>query len=166
MAVIRWTEAMSVGVESLDRDHQMLIGLINRMELAGDEVGTRTRVLPEVLATLIAYTVFHFEREEKVMEVCGYPELESHHEEHRALTREVQELQRRFRNNDPSLTREEMLSFLTAWLNHHILLHDLAYRETVAGRLEAEKVARAHGDFSLGSLFGIDVRGEKGVPAS
>ena len=67
MGSIRWSEAMSVGVARLDRDHQILVGLINRIDEAGEDESTRNRVLPEVLAILIAYTVFHFEREEKVM---------------------------------------------------------------------------------------------------
>jgi hemerythrin len=153
MTAIRWTKAMSVGVERLDRDHQVLVGLINRIDEAADDMTTRTRVLPEVLVTLIAYTVFHFEREEKVMAACGYPELEQHREEHRMLTREVQALQRRFSDEPQSVTREEVLSFLTEWLNHHILLQDMAYREYTDGRPEAIEAAEAHGNFDMGSLL-------------
>jgi hemerythrin len=153
MAAIRWSEAMSVGVPRLDRDHQILIGLINRIDQAQDDENTRNRVLPEVLAILIAYTVFHFNREEKVMEACGYPDLSTHREEHVLLTREVQELQRRFRRGDPQLGRDEILSFLVGWLNHHILLQDMAYRPFAEGSKVADAAAEAHGEFDLDVLL-------------
>ncbi len=153
MASIRWSEAMSVGVARLDRDHQILIGLINRIDEAGEDETTRNRVLPEVLAILIAYTVFHFEREEKVMRACGYPNMGTHHEEHRALTREVQELQRRYRRGDPDLDRGEILTFLVGWLNHHILLQDMDYRPYVEGSKVADDAAESHGEFDLGTLL-------------
>ena len=52
MAIISWSEAMSVGVPRLDRDHRVLIGLINRLE------GDRSRrpddkVIGEVLETMM-----------------------------------------------------------------------------------------------------------------
>lgn len=144
---------MSVGVARLDRDHQILIGLINRIDEAAEDDVTRNRVLPEVLAILIAYTVFHFDREEKVMRACGYPDLRYHHEEHQVLTREVQELQRRFRRGDENLSREEILTFLTGWLNHHILLQDMDYRPFAEGSKAADSAAESHGDFDLGTLL-------------
>ncbi len=153
MGSIRWSEAMSVGVARLDRDHQILIGLINRIDEAGEDETTRNRVLPEVLAILIAYTVFHFEREEKVMRACGYPNIGTHHEEHRVLTKEVQELQRRFRRGDRELDRQEILTFLTGWLNHHILLQDMDYRSFAEGSKVADEAAEAHGEFDLSTLL-------------
>lgn len=153
MVAIRWSDGMSVGVGRLDRDHQILIGLINRIDEAGEDETTRNRVLPEVLAILIAYTVFHFEREEKVMRACNYPNLGTHHEEHRTLTREVQELQRRYRRGDPNLGRREILTFLIGWLNHHILLQDMDYRPYAEGSKVADEVAEAHGEFDLGTLL-------------
>jgi hemerythrin len=153
MAAIRWTEAMSVGVQRLDRDHQTLIAMINRIAEADDSEATRRRVIPEVLVTLIAYTVFHFQREEKVMEACGYPDLATHREEHWALTREVHLLQRRFSERPDSISRDEVRDFLTGWLNHHILLHDMEYRSYCEGRPEAEKAAQAHGEFDLSTLL-------------
>jgi len=144
---------MSVGVERLDRDHQVLVELINRIDECGDDMASRVRVLPEVIATLIAYTVFHFEREEKVMAACGYPDFSAHYEEHRILTREVQKLQRRIVADPGSVSRDEVLAFLTDWLRHHILLQDMEYRPYCANKRKADEAAEAHGDFDLSVLF-------------
>lgn len=167
MTAIKWTNAMSVGVERLDRDHQMLIEMINRIASADDSEATRRRVIPEVLVMLIAYTVFHFQREEKVMQAMAYPETEIHREEHWTLTREVHLLQRRFSQRPDSISREEVLTFLTEWLNHHILLQDMAYKPYCEGREEAQQAAISHGEFDLAKLLNpASAAGEASGPAA
>jgi hemerythrin-like metal-binding protein len=142
---------MSVGVPRLDRDHRVLIGLINR--LAGERSPRPDdKVVGEVLEALVAYTVFHFAREEQVMEACGFAELETHREEHRLLAGEVTGLHARFLRDRQSVGYEDLLRFLTDWLNHHILLQDVAYRSAVGDGGEAERVARAFGEFDVGSV--------------
>jgi hemerythrin len=153
MSVIRWSEAMSVGVARLDRDHQVLIGLINRLAVYDSGKAAEAPVVAEVLSALVAYTRFHFRREERVMEACGYPALETHREEHRLLADEVAALSVRFREAPDRVSHQDLLRFLTDWLNHHILLQDMAYREAIADPAEAERVARTFGDLD------IDLRG-------
>lgn len=147
MAAISWSSAMSVGVAVLDRDHQVLIELIRRIDDAREEDGDVRPLLAEVLAELVAYTVYHFNREEHVMAACGYPELEAHRDEHDALTREVEDLQRRFGEADPDLGRDELLAFLTGWLNHHIMLQDKAYRVYAENNPAGTTAAAAYGEF-------------------
>lgn len=152
MVAIEWSEAMSVGVPAVDHDHQILIGLINRLGEATPEQDVDTQVIAGALATLIAYTQYHFEREEKVMEACGYPELLTHREEHIILTGEVMALKDRFLESDSDLTVGELLTFLTGWLNHHILLQDMEYREYAAGNAAAEAAAQAYGEFDFTAI--------------
>ena len=149
MAFIKWSEAMSVGVSRLDRDHKILIGLINRLDDASSGGGEAPQVMAEVLEVLVDYTVFHFSREEAVMEACGYPALEHHHEEHLALTQEVRDWQHRVRADAECVVPMDMLHFLKGWLNHHILLQDMAYRPFVEGNPAADTVAEAYGLFDF-----------------
>lgn len=139
---------MSVGVARLDRDHRVLIGLINRLARHGGG-GADTPIVAEVLTALIAYTRFHFYREERVMEACGYPSLDAHREEHRLLADEVARLKLRFSDDPASLRHTDLLRFLSDWLNHHILLQDMAYREAIGDPAEAERVALALGEFDV-----------------
>ena len=53
------------------------------------------------------------------MQRCQYPELSLHKLEHDALTRQAQELQKKFRAGTVSISIEVM-RFLTSWLDHHI----------------------------------------------
>lgn len=145
---------MSVGVSRLDRDHKILIGLINRLDEAASDGGAGARqVMAEVLEVLVAYTIFHFSREEAVMEACGYPALGQHHEDHVALTQEVQDWQQRLCEDPDSIAPPDMLHFLKGWLNHHILLQDMAYRPYAQGNPVADAAAEGHGlfDFSTAS---------------
>jgi hemerythrin len=151
MAFIKWSEAMSVGVSRLDRDHKILIGLINRLDEASTGDDDAAQLMAEVLEILVSYTIFHFSREEAVMEACGYPALGHHHEDHLALTQEVRDWQQRFRANAESVVPMDMLYFLKGWLNHHILLQDMAYRPLVEGNPAADAVAEAYGFFDFGA---------------
>ena len=153
MAIIQWSTAMSVGVRRLDQDHQTLIDLINRIAGTDASAESRKRVIPEVLTTLIAYTVFHFRREEAVMSACGYPEFDTHQEDHRALASEVRQLADQYTADPSTITPEEIHSFLVQWLNHHILLHDKAYQPYCAGSPKADAAAEQHGEFDIASLL-------------
>lgn len=156
MAFIRWSEAMSVGVSRLDRDHKILIGLINRLDEANSNGGDGARrVMADALEVLVAYTIFHFSREEAVMEACGYPAAGQHHDEHAILTQEVRELQKRFHEDVQPVAAHDVLHFLKGWLNHHILLQDMAYRPFTQGHPAADAAAEAYGmfDFSAAVSF-------------
>lgn len=153
MAIIEWSTAMSVGVRRLDQDHQTLIELINRIARADDSEETRRRIIPEVLTTLIAYTVFHFRREEAVMAACGYGDYAAHREDHRALTDEVKQIADQYTIDSEQVSTQDLYGFLVQWLNHHILLHDKAYQATCAGAPQADAAAEQHGEFDIASLL-------------
>ncbi len=153
MTIISWSETMSVGVPRLDHDHRVLIGLIN--QLAGaPSPALDDKLIGEVLAALVAYTVFHFAREEQVMEACGFAEIEAHREEHKLLAGELRALHRRFLHERPNVDHADLFRFLTDWLNHHLLLQDLAYRPTIGDGHDAERVARAFGEFDAKDVAG------------
>jgi len=157
MVVIKWSEAMSVGVPAVDHDHKILIGLINSLGEATHGEDHDTQVIAGALAVLIAYTQYHFEREEKMMEACAYPDLPTHRDEHQKLTAEVMALKDRFLERESDLTVEEMLLFLTGWLNHHILLQDMEYRAYAEGNAAAEAAAQAYGAFDYTAVGAAQV---------
>lgn len=133
MAYMQWTEAMSVGLPELDDDHKVLIAVINRLAADSGE-GAAEDEVRRSLATLARYAEYHFEREQRVMAACGFPELDTHIEEHLEFVGWVRDAERRL---DATLGKtaeelhDEILAFLRDWLNHHILLQDMAYRAYV-----------------------------------
>jgi hemerythrin-like metal-binding protein len=145
MAVMHWNEKMSVGVPELDADHRELIKVINRLGAdSGDE--SRRSAVRQSLFALLRYAEFHFAREEKVMAACEFPGLGEHQGEHRNFVQRIRTLSQQF-DADPDgsadIVNEALLTFLKDWLNHHILIEDMAYRPHVEDHPEARKAARA-----------------------
>lgn len=127
MTFFEWSEAMSVGVPTLDSDHKALINLINALHEDVERGETSTR-LDEVFDQLDIYVDYHFAREERVMRACSYPATDSHREAHRAIARSIQRIQEQ-RNSGEIQIEQDLLNFLKDWLNHHILLQDIDYKK-------------------------------------
>jgi hemerythrin len=132
MALISWSDTMSVGVDKIDKEHRVLIDLINLLHsemLAGkskDAMGT-------VLDKLIAYTKTHFAMEETLFRTHVYPAADGHKKEHEALTRKVLALQADFKAGKAVISAP-VLDFLRDWLTNHILKQDMAYKTFFANK--------------------------------
>ncbi len=132
MGGLQWSESMSVGIPALDADHRCLVQIINLLEDQQD--GDTSQLVDMVLDTLSAYCRCHFAREEQVMAACDFPALTFHRSEHERFTRMVRLLrERQFVESDSGMARE-LLDRLTAWLCHHILIQDMAYKPYVLER--------------------------------
>ena len=78
---------------------RVLIKVINQLADNADNTD-RAKVLRQCFYALLRYTEFHFTREEKVMEVCGFPAIDHHKHEHRVFTEHMRELARRFDDDE------------------------------------------------------------------
>ncbi|MDO8606903.1 MAG: bacteriohemerythrin [Phaeospirillum sp.] len=129
MSYLQWTENLSVGVPRMDEHHKRLVNLINLLFEAMS--GDATSAVDTVLNDLLDYTRYHFAEEEKLLAVCGYPELEEHQAIHRAMVKEVLEMRQRYLGNPASVPASEALDFLSKWLMRHIIGKDLRYSSHV-----------------------------------
>jgi len=126
MALIEWTDDLSVGVEEFNSHHKRLIEMINKLH---DSIVTKTdsSVIEEILSGLSNYTMYHFFTEEDAMKKHGYPDFDDHKAIHFNLTdktlRFMQDL-----NSGKSGLSEELLAFLKEWLRDHILHIDMNYK--------------------------------------
>lgn len=151
MAACRWTEAMSVGVPALDSDHRCLVRIINLLEEVerGAEAGS---TIETVLDTLSMYARYHFAREERLMDSCGFPASQFHRDEHAEFSGHIHALRTRLAGRaDPALARD-LLAYLTSWLRHHILIQDMAYKPYIRGfdddENDADTASRSTGPVS------------------
>ncbi len=128
MSSFVWNEAMSVGMPALDADHRCLIRIINLLEDAeGSDV---ERVIGIVLETLDLYCRYHFAREERIMQACGFPSFAFHRHEHEGFRQSVAA---RGAGGAGRADARDLLEYLQAWLLHHILIQDMAYKPYVVG---------------------------------
>lgn len=132
MSLIVWQESYSVGVGAIDRDHRLIINLINQLHDAHETAQT-TDVVSSVLNILCEYVERHFAVEEVAMERGGYPHIEQHRREHRRLSERVQEMRQLYADGEYAAVGPDMLIFLTHWLSNHILGPDMRYRPWVQG---------------------------------
>ena len=144
MVFFKWSEVMSVGVPLLDGDHKCLIGLINRLHESLQD-GAGPDVLDEIFDGLIAYIEFHFAREEKVMDACGFPGAKVRQAEHAYFTQHLYDLRDcNVPGAGPAIT-DEVLHYLKSWLSHHILIHDMAYKPYLEHNPVSNEIALAFG---------------------
>lgn len=125
MAFFEWTPALSVGLETVDRQHRMLIGYINELDEAVQQ-GRSSDTLRRIMVGLRNYTRVHFTFEEGMFKVYGYAEAADHASGHATFVRMIEQFESRQANGDASVARE-LLDFLKHWLSDHILVEDIAY---------------------------------------
>jgi len=125
MASIEWNEDLSVKIPSIDKQHKILIGLINKFDDA-KQSGGANMVLKNILKELVRYTQAHFIYEEALFTNYGYPESDNHKIAHVKLFEKVEKFnQSEIEGNEDIYN--EISEFLNSWLYHHILKEDMAY---------------------------------------
>lgn len=124
MSKIQWRAQMKIGAPMIDLDHRRMVQYINELD---DELHNGKPDIKKVgamLLKLINYTKDHFKREEHLMMLCLYPDLDAHRAEHEKLARKVVDLGARYMK-EPSLeVGEEAYQLAAAWLVDHIIHED------------------------------------------
>ena len=125
MALLEWNESLSVNVSEIDREHQLLVGMINELNDAM-RWGRGKEVLGSILNGLISYAGSHFRTEENYFDEFGYPQADAHKKEHSDFVAKVSEFRTGFENGKLGVTIE-VLFFLSGWLRNHIEGSDKKY---------------------------------------
>lgn len=125
MPLIQWDKSLSVGVAEFDRQHQILIKLINDLNDAmlkrkgKDELGT-------VIVELKKYTQSHFTFEEKQLKQIAYPQLSHQEAEHAKFVKQLEEFEKELSEGSVGLS-VAVINYLSKWLRSHILGEDAKY---------------------------------------
>ncbi|MCK5516725.1 MAG: hemerythrin family protein [Desulfobulbaceae bacterium] len=127
MALIKWRDSFSVGVEKFDKEHLKLVELINDMYIIVRDKGDVT-ALSACIERLIEYTRFHFSSEEAAMEEANYPGLEEHKKLHAGLEEQAVGFFLRVKSEGEAV-RTEFYHFLREWLVNHMVEEDKKYSE-------------------------------------
>ena len=127
VALIKWRDSYSVGVDKFDQEHMLLVELINEMFIIVRDKGDVT-TLTNAVEKLVDYTRVHFSDEEEALGKVNYPKLEEHKEIHANLLEQVVEFQEQIAAEGKDL-RTDLYKFLRDWLINHILDEDMQYSE-------------------------------------
>lgn len=86
--IIIWDDSLRVGVDPIDKDHQVMIGMLNQVS----RENLSSADMSELVQNLVDYASYHFKREEAVMEACGYPQLIEHSALHEQIKEQLEQL--------------------------------------------------------------------------
>jgi hemerythrin len=134
MVLIKWSPSLSVRIDEMDKQHQTLLEIMNRLHesiSAGNWKESSTTIIGE----MVDYTRRHFSAEEQLMEKFRFPQLSGHKTEHAKFTEEVLTFQRRLQSGQ-TVSAYEILSFLRQWLLTHIQESDTKYGKFINQILE------------------------------
>lgn len=79
---------MMIDNGQIDEDHKQLLAIANRV-LAMDHPNREAEELRQAIRELYEYVKYHFKNEEAFMRELNYPDLDSHHEKHRQIIKEM-----------------------------------------------------------------------------
>lgn len=127
MALIKWRDSYSVGVEKFDKEHLKLVELVNDMYVIVRDKGDAV-ALNACIDGVVEYTQFHFASEEEAMEKANYPGLDEHKKIHAELVEQVVAFLERLKTEGEGI-RTEFYHFLRKWLVDHMVGEDQKYTE-------------------------------------
>ncbi|SDE29862.1 bacteriohemerythrin [Rhodospira trueperi] len=138
--LLTWTERWSVGVPEMDKDHRILISLINQLTHAFSAPESNW-VVGSVLNSLWDYTTYHFNREEALLRAANFPGASEHAGRHVSLKTQVREWLDSYQNDPDSVDPHELQVSLRGWLMNHVLGEDMRYRPYVEHNTDAQAIA-------------------------
>jgi hemerythrin-like metal-binding protein len=128
---MEWSSALAVGHAEIDRQHQVLIEIANRLNGAMRS-GAGRAACGSILDELVNYTINHFGFEEKLMNKHQYADREAHLAAHRKLIEEVSKFKRQYEAG--GTISIELMGFIRDWLVNHFLKVDRALARDLASR--------------------------------
>ena len=127
MKKIQWENSLSVGIESIDKQHQQWIQYFN--DTAEAIASQKNRIqISKTLGFLMDYTETHFSTEEKYMSGSKYAGLKEHQEKHNELRSTLANLVRDYEDEGVTANLANGIdSFLGNWLIKHIQEVDMKF---------------------------------------
>ena len=121
-----WQEEFNLGVDVIDKEHQRLFKIINKLFTLKKDAKNHQWACQEGIKFFKGHSMKHFEDEEQYMESIGYAGLEQHRQIHRGFREQTlpileQELARTDYAPDAV---DHFLGVCAGWLIGHTLTED------------------------------------------
>ena len=122
MKYLKWSDQYSVGVDSVDYEHQNLMDMINAIyaELEDQrDIAEIEKTVSDVHAEISA----HFALEERLMRNAGYEEYEAHKDDHEELLDQIRDMMDAI-DDDPGPALDVLSEKLSDWFSGHFASFD------------------------------------------
>lgn len=112
-----------VGIALIDEQHRQIIERVNQIANA---VATETKkeAVKEMLDDMLLFACAHFALEERLMAEHGYPDMESHIQEHLTMYQQLNNLVKTVLRTTGRDKATLVSAYLTDWAERHILRAD------------------------------------------
>lgn len=129
MGRLQWCDDYSVGDAVIDRQHQDLFSLIDRLE----DQDMDTSAMSVTFEKLDIYVREHFAAEEEILQACKYDDLDAHIRQHDEFREWLETARASFKSDrtDNISVGHNLHVFLRDWLLFHILHADQAYKDWI-----------------------------------
>ena len=131
--LIEWDATLSVGNDKIDKDHEALVGIVNKLDDAISHAHGNN-IIADILSELSDYIGYHFENEEQIMRRHHYPAFDEHVQEHSDLIKGLDTLVYEFEAS-PTTVTEDTLEFLKHWLIDHVRGCDMKLGHYLQGNI-------------------------------
>ena len=128
MKLLKWEESISVNDELIDKQHQELYKIVNKL-IANCNVNFDYAIAKNIIEELKAYSFYHFNDEEEMLEERQYPFIDKHIEEHNGFRIKINDISSRFNKNKDKETIRELLTYVVEWVTNHTNEFDLDYKK-------------------------------------
>jgi hemerythrin-like metal-binding protein len=118
MANLAWEKPVSIGVASLDAEHEQLFDLLKalRQEILAER---RPDVLAASVDSLVTLAMQHSRSEERLFTKVGLPDAPSHILQHEDLTKQIIVIQAKYRAGVHGMLTLELMNYMYNWLIYH-----------------------------------------------
>ena len=127
MSLIQWKSEYDTNLVEINHQHLEMMHILNELNIKYIN-GYKDEELVIILNKLSNYALTHFTTEERFFDKYNYPNADSHREEHQYFIRKIEFYADDLKNGKRDFF-EDMLNFLTSWLNDHLLNVDKKYIE-------------------------------------
>ena len=115
--MLKWKPENELGIPGIDRQHKILVGLINDVMVLKEDPTNMDRV-NGLFDRLVFYAREHFMHEEILMEMFDYEGLVPHRKAHQEFLEKIDRIRSRSRE-DGKIIISEVSSYLYQWFTNH-----------------------------------------------
>ena len=128
MAEIKWNDRFNLGVGIIDRAHQQLFTIVNKLVLLNEDAVKQQHACKEGIKFFKSYALKHFAQEEEYMRSIAYKRYDSHKRLHDEMRDKIlPELEQEMKEENYSEESvHHFMGICIGWLNAHIMVEDRA----------------------------------------
>lgn len=128
--MFEWTEAYSLGVPSIDEQHQKLVSMGKDLEhlVINGEGQDIYDELVSMLEGLTDYTRYHFDYEEGLMEKAGFEGIADHKVLHNEFIEKLESVNFDDVDDAQDQFAKDLLKMVSVWIFKHIVGSDAKYK--------------------------------------